>query len=243
MTKSAVISLSGGMDSSSLLAHLLATREYRHIYCFAFNYGQRHNIELTRAKELVEFLKSENHPVSFEVLDLRSVFSASVSALNNPEIEVPKEAYRDENLTTTVVENRNVIFSAIIYARALMVSKANKENVDIALGVHAADAHNGYPDTTEESVNLSKILYKISNYGSEKIRYISPYLTFNKTQVLMDGLDSIAGIGIPPSEYYSMTSSCYDPTVDGKSCGKCATCLERLQAFEYCGYPDPVTYA
>lgn len=140
MTKRAVISLSGGMDSSSLLAMILATEEYSHVHCFGFDYGQRHRVELQNAEKLVTYLASKGFPVSYHVINVVDVFSDSQSALGAKQAaEVPKDAYSLEVSKQTVVENRNVIFSAIIYGKALAISKMHDCDVDITLGVHSND--------------------------------------------------------------------------------------------------------
>lgn len=241
--KACVISLSGGTDSSSLLASVL--NEYPKVFAFAFDYGQRHIEELTKCKKLVEFLGSQGFDVSLEILDVRDVFSSSQSALGaNKAMDVPKEEYDQGNLRATVVENRNVIFSAIIYGKALAISKKYDVDVDIMLGVHAND-NTTYPDCRPESVNMAKELYRISNYGSERIDYKAPFVTMTKQEVLKQGIISLLHLDISPSEFYANTSSCYDPiTVNGEpyACGKCATCLDRLNAFFNNGMDDPIKY-
>lgn len=237
--KIAVISLSGGMDSSSLLAESIG--HYDKIFTFAFDYGQRHRIELEKAVELVEFVKSRGWDIQHQIINVRDVFDMSQSALGTSQAQdVPKEEYNAENLSATVVENRNVIFSACIYSKALAISKKFDADVDIMLGVHSND-NSVYPDCRPESVELSKVLYKISNYGSERIEYKSPFINATKAEVLARGLKGLEYAGIPADEFYSHTLSCYDP-VDGKSCGKCATCRDRLQAFVENGIQDPIPY-
>lgn len=239
MTKIAVISLSGGMDSSSLLASELSN--YTAVYTFAFDYGQRHSIELEKCQELVDFLRSKGLPVYHQTLNVRDVFSDSQSALGtNKAQDVPKEEYQVENLKATVVENRNIIFSSIIYGKALALSKKLDVDVDIMLGVHSNDEA-VYPDCRPESVEMSKELYRISNYGSERIEYKAPFVHLTKAQVLAEGIKGLEKLGIDYREFYRRTSSCYDP-VDGKACGKCATCLDRLAAFEANGLEDPIDY-
>lgn len=241
MSKRAVVALSGGMDSSSLLANLLASNQYDFIHCFAFDYGQRHKIELKRVKELVNFLQSKNLPVDLQVINLKDVFNTSQSALKKSSgVQVPKEEYNEVNLRATVVENRNVIFSAVIYSKALAISKLNNCEVTITLGVHNSD-NQIYPDCRSESTEMAKELFKISNYGSELILYKTPFITLTKTEVLGAGLAALSKLGIDPTEFYSKTSSCYDPK-RGKACGKCATCLDRLAAFEAYRFKDPVEY-
>lgn len=237
--KICVISLSGGMDSSSLLAASIP--QYDAVYAYAFDYGQRHRIELEKCQELVNFLNQNGHPIHLQILNVRDVFSDSQSALGTGKVlEVPKEEYNPENLKATVVENRNVIFSSIIYGKALALSKKYDADVDIMLGVHAND-NSTYLDCRPESVEMSKELYRISNYGSERIEYKAPFVHCTKSQVLEQGVAGLKALGLDPAEFYQFTSSCYDP-VDGKACGKCATCLDRLEAFKANGLVDPIEY-
>ena len=239
MQKIAVLSFSGGMDSSSLLFQIL-TEGYDKVYCYSFDYGQRHSIEIEKSQELVQSLNSAGFDVNYQLINVRDVFSDSQSAIGaNKAEEVPENEYNQENLKVTVVENRNVIFSAIIYGKALALSKKFNADVDILMGVHNSDAGT-YPDTRPESVNMAKELYRISNYGSERIDYRAPFVDVTKSQVLKAGLEALAKLGLS-SDMYSHTSSCYNPH-EGKSCGKCATCLDRLKAFKEAGLQDPIPY-
>lgn len=237
--KIAVLSFSGGMDSSSLLFQIL-TEGYDKVFCYSFDYGQRHSIEIEKSQELVQELNSAGFDVNYQLINVRDVFSDSQSAIGvNKAEEVPENEYNQENLKVTVVENRNVIFSAIIYGKALALSKKFNADVDILMGVHNSDAGT-YPDTRPESVNMAKELYRISNYGSERIDYRAPFVDVTKSQVLKAGLEALEKLGLT-AEMYSHTSSCYNPH-EGKACGKCATCLDRLKAFKEAGIQDPIPY-
>lgn len=239
MHKIAVLSFSGGMDSSSLLFQIL-TEGYTKVYCYSFDYGQRHSIEIEKSQELVQALNHAGFDVNYQLINVRDVFSDSQSAIGaNKAEEVPENEYNQENLKVTVVENRNVIFSAIIYGKALALSKKFNADVDILMGVHGND-NAVYMDCRPESVNMAKELYRISNYGSERIEYRAPFVTDSKAQVLKAGLEALAKLGLT-AEMYSHTSSCYNPS-EGKACGKCATCLDRLKAFKEAGIQDPIPY-
>lgn len=237
--KIAVLSFSGGMDSSSLLFQIL-TEGYTKVYCYSFDYGQRHSIEIEKSQELVKALNDQGFDVNYQLINVRDVFSDSQSAIGaNKAEEVPENEYNTENLKVTVVENRNVIFSAIIYGKALALSKKYNADVDILMGVHNSDEA-VYPDCRPASVNMAKELYRISNYGSERIDYRAPFVDVTKSQVLKAGLEALAKLGLS-SDMYSHTSSCYNPH-EGKACGKCATCLDRLKAFKEAGIEDPIPY-
>lgn len=238
--KKAVISMSGGLDSTCLALFLLA--EGYEIKAYAFDYGQKHSIELDNLKRNIELLQNLKQPISLQIIDLKDVFSDSNSSLKGVG-EIPKEGYNETNITSTVVENRNVIFSSIVYGKALSWANKTKDDVCISLGIHAGD-HAVYPDTTKESFEAAEHLFKISNIGSERVSYKAPFVSVTKAQVLSVGIASMNEMGFSDEnveEILKNTHSCYDP-IDGKSCGVCATCVERLDAFEKNDYVDPIEY-
>lgn len=241
--KIAVLSFSGGMDSSSLLFKVLA-EGYDKVFCYAFDYGQRHSVELEISSRLIEELNSKGFNIQYQQINVRDVFSDSQSALGSQKAyDVPENEYSTDNLKVTVVENRNVIFSAIIYGKALALSKLHNQDVDIMMGVHNSDEA-VYPDCRPESIEMAKQLYRISNYGSERLQYKAPFVNVTKTAVLTEGLKSLAKLELS-SDMYAYTSSCYNPTsINGKvfACGKCATCLDRLKAFQNNSIEDPILY-
>ena len=138
-----VMSLSGGMDSTALLLRMIA--EGDNITCISFNYGQKHIIEIDRARANINYLGENGHNVEHLVVDLRSAMQSLNSALTSDDIDVPEGHYESEQMKETVVPNRNAIFSSILYARALSTAKSEKCQVRIALGVHSGD-HVIYPD-------------------------------------------------------------------------------------------------
>lgn len=136
--KQAVLSLSGGMDSTSLLIHLLAN-EYQ-VKAYSFDYGQRHSLELERLAKNIHYLQSLQAPVVWEVINLRSAFSDSTSSLlPQSGVEVPIGHYEDEMMKNTIIENRNAIFSSILYGKALAWANKTKGDVQICLGTHSGD--------------------------------------------------------------------------------------------------------
>ena len=142
--KQAVLSLSGGMDSSTLLLHLLANGY--EVTALSFDYGQKHRVELERAQSLVSYLNSENWNVTHQIIKLDGLTQLLNSALVEGGDDVPEGHYEQDNVKETVVPNRNKIFSCIIQAVALSIAtKGEKQNVRIALGIHAGD-HAIYPD-------------------------------------------------------------------------------------------------
>lgn len=242
MANKAVISLSGGLDSTMLLMHLLA--EGKEVRAYSFDYGQKHDIELKKVKKNIKFLQAKGLPVTHQVINVRDCFSDSASSLAKGGADIPKGDYSVENQSSTVVENRNIIFSAIIYGKALAWSKKEDCDVEITLGIHAGD-HSVYPDTTQESFEAAKHCYEISNWGSERVEYIAPFVNLEKCALLADGMASMAGLGFKMSEINRVlrnTHSCYDPNEKGESCGECGTCKERLEAFAKVKKKDPIKY-
>lgn len=238
------ISLSGGLDSTCLLMHYLA--KGFSVKAFSFDYGQKHDIELKKVKKNIKFLQEKGFPVEHQCINLRDCFSDSASSLSkNSDEAIPHERYDSDNQKVTVVEQRNVIFSAIIYGKALSWSKKTNSNVLISLGIHANDTA-VYPDTTPESQKMARELFRISNWGSERIDYEAPYQYFKKDEVLKDGINSMTEMGLNKAEIKKVlknTHSCYDPDKDGRSCGKCGTCQERIACFALNNIKDPIRYA
>ena len=242
MTKKAVISLSGGLDSTCLLLKLLS--EGYEVRAYGFNYGQKHQIELSKVKTNIRFLQNLGFPVTHQVIDLRDCFSDSASSLHQGGEAIPEGDYRDETMKSTVVENRNVIFSAVIFGKALAWANKTGDNVLISLGLHAGD-HTIYPDCRPESQEMARELFRISNWGSEKVDYEAPFIHCDKGEVLRQGLKAMDILEFSDEDkefVLGNTHSCYNPDEKGRSCGKCGTCVERLEAFEKNGMKDPVEY-
>ena len=142
-----VISLSGGMDSTGLLMHLLA--QNCEVFGIAFNYGQKHILELERLKANIAYLKTHNIDIHYDAIDLSILGKLYSSALTDPDWEIPEGHYEQDNMNQTVVPNRNAIFASIAYGYALSIATKNNEQVSIALGVHSGD-HAIYPDCRPE---------------------------------------------------------------------------------------------
>lgn len=245
----AVISLSGGLDSTCLLMHLLANG-YDEIRAFSFNYGQKHDVELRKVQNNIKFLQDKGFNVSHQIIDLRDCFSDSASSLHKGGEAIPEGHYADENMKSTVVENRNIIFSSIIYGKALGWANKTQSDVKITLGLHAGD-HAIYPDCREASQKMARELYALSNWGSERVDYIAPFVNIDKGAVLASGIAAMQHLGFTESERDEVlrnTHTCYNPIPCGdgsdevKSCGKCGSCTERLEAFAVNGLKDPVPY-
>lgn len=238
MKKLAVVSLSGGMDSTSLATRLLS-QGYR-VLAISFDYGQKHKVEIERAESFCKFMQENNQPINFHKVDLTSVGVLLQSSLIGDE-EVPQGHYEDDNMKSTVVPNRNVIFSSIVYGIALSLAIRENSNVEIALGVHAGD-HTVYLDCRQESIDALRHAFAISNWDSEKVTYTTPYVDLNKTDVLADGISACNKLGVDWQEVYKNTITSYDPDANGKSNGKTGSDVERVEAFCNLGLVDPVEY-
>ena len=218
----AVVTVSGGLDSVTL-AHLLAA-DGLELTLVSFDYGQRHLRELDFARACAERLGAPHH-----VVDLRSAGALlSGSALTDDAVEVPDGHYTDESMKATVVPNRNAIFLSV----AVGLAVASGAEV-VAVAVHAGD-HPIYPDCRPEFVHAFEKAARVGNegFGHPAMRVEAPFLHLDKVDIVKRG----AALGVPFAE----TWSCYRG--GERHCGRCGTCVERREAFELAGVPDPTAY-
>ena len=259
--KYAVLSLSGGMDSSTLLLRLLS--EGYDVTALSFDYGQKYKVELDRAKELVNYLnllrlvegksKEAYFKIKYQVIKLDGLSQLLNSSLVEGGNDVPEGHYAEENMKATVVPNRNKIFSSIIQAVALSIAEKNDAECVIAMGIHAGD-HSIYPDCRQEFRDIDFEAFKAGNWGAEKVAYYTPYLLGDKFDVLKDGETCCETLGISFNEVYKRTNTSYKPIwityeIDQSTSGKwysdykSASSVERVEAFIKLGCPDPCEYA
>lgn len=241
--KKAVLSLSGGMDSSSLLLNLLA--EDYEVTALSFNYGQKHKAELNRAVELVKYLQRSNIKVTHHIIDLTTLTPLLNSALVSGGDEVPEGHYENENMKATVVPNRNKIFASLIQSVALGLSGEEKLEVKIGMGIHAGD-HAIYPDCRQEFRDADFEAFQLGNWGAEKVEFYTPYLELDKAGILKDGEISCEKLGLDFDEVYKRTLTSYKPIPFGGewySDYKSASSVERVEAFLEIGRQDPAKYA
>jgi len=267
MAKHVVVSLSGGMDSSTLLLRCL--KEYDTVTALSFDYGQKHRVELERAQSLVDYINGQfivdeesktveyPHYVKYRQIKLDGLVDLLNSALVTGGDDVPEGHYAEENMKATVVPNRNKIFASITQAVALSIADKTGEQCDIAMGIHSGD-HSIYPDCRQEFRDADDHAFRVGNWGSEKVGYFTPYLEGDKFTILQDGEVLCGELGLDFNEVYSRTNTSYKPiyhelayeegdTVVGVewwfSDYKSASSVERVEAFIKLGRPDPVLYA
>ena len=244
MKKQAVLSLSGGMDSSTLLIHLLAN-DYQ-VTALSFDYGQKHRIELERAQSLVEYLNSKGQNVKHQIIKLDRLQQLLNSALVEGGKDVPEGHYEQDNMKETVVPNRNKIFASLIQAVALSeATKGEKQQCAIAMGIHAGD-HAIYPDCRQEFRDVDFEAFKVGNWDSELVYHYTPYLNDDKFGILKDGLAACNTLGLEFDEVYKRTNTSYKPIKLSDTVWlsdyKSAASVERVEAFIKLGRPDPVMY-
>jgi len=220
----AVILLSGGLDSATVLA--IARSEQRECHALSIVYGQRHEVEMSAAKRIAQTMGVAEHVV--EKLDLR-IFGASALTAD---IDVPKDSVDAPGIPITYVPARNTIFLAL----ALGFAEARGAQ-EIWLGVNAVD-YSGYPDCRPEFLDaFQQVILRGTRSGIEQgePRIVAPLVSLSKADIIRKGLS----LGVD----YSMTHSCYDPSPDGLACGHCDSCILRRRGFEEAGVPDPTHYA
>ena len=225
--KSAVVLLSGGIDSTTTLA-IAITGGYE-AYALSFDYGQRHRIEMQAARRAADSLGAKEHRIA--KIDLR-VFGGS--ALTG-DIDVPKQRSETEiadGIPVTYVPARNTIFLAYALGWAEVIQAA-----DIFLGVNAID-YSGYPDCRPEFIEAFQTVANVgTKAGVEGRRFQihTPLIKFSKAEIIRKAVE--LGVDL------SLTHSCYDPSPDGLACGECDSCLLRLKGFREAGIQDPIRYA
>jgi len=237
--KQAVLSLSGGMDSSTLLLHLL-NNDYE-VTALNFDYGQKHRVELERAQQLVDYLRDSSYTVKYQVIKLEGLSTLLNSALVTGGEEVPEGHYAEDNMKATVVPNRNKIFASITQAVALSIAETKNTECVIALGIHAGD-HAIYPDCRQEFRDADYEAFKQGNWDADKVKYYTPYLDGDKFNILEDGEFCCEKLGLDFDEVYKRTNTSYKPTAEGLSDYKSASSVERIEAFIEIGRKDPVEY-
>ena len=239
MANHCVVSLSGGMDSSTLL--LKALNEYDTVTGISFDYGQKHRVELERAQSLINYLADNGHKVNYRQIKLDGLVDLLDSALVEGGDDVPEGHYENDNMKETVVPNRNKMFASIVQAVALSVANRTGETCDIALGIHAGD-HEIYKDCRQEFRDADDKAFREGNWDAERVGYFTPYLKTNKLGILRDGLGLCGELQLDFDEVYKRTNTSYKPYPSGNSDYKSASSVERIEAFIDLSRKDPVQY-
>lgn len=216
----AVIVLSGGLDSTTLMAHYAALRF--HLLAVTIDYGQRHRREIASAEAVAAHFGAEH-----QVIDLsgfRSLLTGS--ALTDDTVDVPRGHYAEESMRATVVPNRNAVLANV----AVSVAVAKRASV-VALGMHAGD-HFIYPDCRPEFLAALRELVAVANHGFPTPKIEAPFITWSKADVAAHGTRLDAPL--------ALSWSCYQG--GDTHCGTCGTCYERREAFQHAGLVDPTDY-
>lgn len=225
MAKKAVVLLSGGLDSATVMA--MALKDGYEIYAVSFHYGQRHSVELDCAVEQAVEGATQHKVVD---IDLSSFGGSALTA----DIDVPKHESVDdltEEIPVTYVPARNTVFLSYALAWAEVL-----EADDIFIGVNALD-YSGYPDCRPEFIEAYEKMANLATVAGvqgRKLTIHTPLIDLTKAEIIQRGLD----LGVD----YAKTTSCYDPAPDGNACGHCDSCLLRLKGFSDAGQRDPRNY-
>ncbi len=222
----AVVLLSGGLDSATVLAEAAASGFEP--YALTVEYGQRHQAEIDAARRVAKSVGVAKHVTT--VLDLRTFGGSALT----DDIDVPKDTPLSEigkDIPATYVPARNTIFLSLALAWAETLD-ANA----IFIGVNALD-YSGYPDCRPEFIEafekLAAVATKAGVTGSP-VQFHTPLIQMTKREIIARGIE----LGVD----YGLTLSCYDPTIDGAACGRCDACALRRKGFEEAGVPDPTRY-
>ncbi|MEA3464412.1 MAG: 7-cyano-7-deazaguanine synthase QueC [Thermodesulfobacteriota bacterium] len=224
MIKKAIVLYSGGLDSTTCLA--MARADGFIPNALSFSYGQRHSVEIDKAKKFAPQMGADRHLVVD--IDLRQIGGSALTA----DIDVPKNRPIDEEIPVTYVPARNTIFLsyALAWAEVLGV-------FDIYIGVNALD-YSGYPDCRPEFISafetMANLATKAAVDGRGRYRIHTPLLHLSKSEIILKGTQ----LGVD----YAFTHSCYDPGDNGLACGHCDSCVLRLKGFVEAGMVDPVAY-
>jgi 7-cyano-7-deazaguanine synthase len=240
MNKEAVLSISGGLDSTSLLVHLL-NKDYDRVHVVSFYYGQKNQLELTKLESNLKYLKSKKFNIHHTYMNLSSFMGKFNSSLTSDGIYVPTGKTDETKMKSNFVPNRNAIFSSLIYGYAVSLVKEKNVFVDIALGVHDGE-HTIPPDSTRVFFEKLENAFKEGNVESDKINYYLPYVDGYKHLIVKDVIECCDNLGLNHETIFKNSLSCYNPSDSGKSCGKCGACNDRMLAFKKLKVKDTIEY-
>ena len=220
----AVVVLSGGMDSTTLLWDVVASNKHKKIYALSINYGQRHSKELSCAAVTCSKLN-----IHHKIVDMASIGNSLLSGSSlTSDVDVPEGHYEEESMRSTVVPNRNMILISLAVGYAVSLDAGT-----VYYGAHAGD-HAIYPDCRKEFVTAMQEAIKLCDW--KKVRLEAPYIDIDKGDIVIIGKQ----IGMFDACGYTDTWTCYKGL--DKACGKCGACSERILAFHKAEVVDPVEY-
>ena len=240
--KYAILSFSGGLDSTSLLINLLYNRYA--VQCITFNYGQNHLIEIEKAKLNIDYLSSKGYKnqIKHKIVNIKDAFNTEGSSLLDNKKDIPIGHYEDRNMLSTFVPNRNAIFTSIIFSYALSWSKElNNSEISFSLGCHSGD-HTIYPDCRPEFYKKLIESLRIGNWGGKAIKDYMPYMNYSKSDIIKESIPMIQNLGLNFNEIYRNTITSYSPDSNGLSAGNTGSDIERILAFNESGLKDPLEY-
>ena len=221
----AVVLLSGGLDSATVLA--IARSDGLECHCLTVDYGQRHRVEIDAARRVADALGAASHRII--TLDLRAIGGSALT----DDIEVPKDREPESGeVPITYVPARNTVLLSLLLGLAEVV-----EADQLFIGANAVD-YSGYPDCRPAFLQAFEKLASLATVAGAdhgvRFRVRAPLLELSKAEIIRRGLD----LGVD----YGLTWSCYDPTPDGLACGRCDSCKLRRRGFEEMGEQDPIRY-
>lgn len=217
MNQPVVVIYSGGMDSFTLLH--LARAQGRTVHALSFNYGQRHVRELDCARSVCAELG-----IDHRLVDITSIHQLLQGSSLTGEEPVPEGHYADTSMKSTVVPNRNMILLSLAVGQAVSIGAG-----EVWYGAHGGD-HAIYPDCRPEFVEQMNKVCQVANY--EPVSIVAPFLHADKSEILEQGLEMNLD--------YSRTWTCYNGR--DRACGRCGSCVERLEAFAAHNLQDPIPY-
>lgn len=217
MKEKVVVIYSGGMDSFTLINKVI--RQNFDVYALTFDYGQRHHKEIECAKSVCNLLK-----IHHTIVNITSIKQLMRGSSLTDDIDIPEGSYDISNMHSTVVPNRNMVLLSMAVSHALSIGATK-----VFYGAHSGD-HSIYPDCRPEFVEKMNALTQICDY--HPIQICSPYIYNTKSDILLDGFN----MGLT----YDKTWTCYKG--GKKACGKCGSCIERLDAFNSLHQKDPIDY-
>lgn len=232
----AILSLSGGLDSTALLLHLI--KKGYDIHTISYYYGQKNKVELDGLARILHYLEYKDLPIRNQRVDLSSVFGTFNSSLTSSDIDVPTGTTDESKMKMNFVPNRNAIFSSVLYGFAVSIAKDSDTKVDVCLGVHAGDGNIIPPDCTPQFYEKLEDAFKIGNVNTDNINYYLPYVNKKKYEIIQDAHNICDELSLDFKYIFENSISCYT----GDGCGKCGACTDRILAFEKAGLEDVTKY-